>query len=66
MPGIIDTDSTAHWLHTPEGQKNAQEMSALQREGKPEEVAGAVSYLVNSKADFVTGHHLDVTGGAKL
>ncbi|MBP1904656.1 NAD(P)-dependent dehydrogenase (short-subunit alcohol dehydrogenase family) [Paenibacillus turicensis] len=66
MPGIIDTDSTADWLHTAEGQKNAAEMSALGREGQPEEIAQVVSFLASEKASFITGHNLDATGGSHL
>lgn len=66
MPGIIDTDSTADWLHTAEGQKNAREMSALGREGQPEEIAQTVSFLASEQASFITGHNLDATGGSHL
>ncbi|MTT31432.1 SDR family oxidoreductase [Terrilactibacillus sp. BCM23-1] len=66
MPGIIDTDSTACWLHTNEGQENAKQMSALGREGQPEEIANAVSFLASKKASFITGHNMDVTGGSHL
>ncbi|MFE3892875.1 SDR family NAD(P)-dependent oxidoreductase [Priestia sp. YIM B13446] len=66
MPGIIDTDSTANWLHTDEGQENAKNMSALKREGQPEEIANVVSFLASEKASFITGHNMDVTGGSHL
>ncbi|MDP1419784.1 SDR family oxidoreductase [Peribacillus simplex] len=66
MPGIIDTDSTANWLHTEEGQANAKNMSALKREGQPEEIANAVSFLASEKGSFITGHNMDVTGGSHL
>lgn len=66
MPGIIDTDSTANWLHTEEGQENAKNMSALKREGQPEEIANAVSFLASEKGSFITGHNMDVTGGSHL
>ncbi|GAA1383127.1 SDR family NAD(P)-dependent oxidoreductase [Peribacillus frigoritolerans] len=66
MPGIIDTDSTANWLHTEEGQENAKNMSALKREGQPEEIANAVSFLASEKGSFITGHNMDLTGGSHL
>ena len=35
----------------------------LKREGKPEDVAGAVSFLVSDSASWITGEILDVNGG---
>jgi NAD(P)-dependent dehydrogenase (short-subunit alcohol dehydrogenase family) len=37
---------------------------AIKRPGKPEEVAGAVIYLMT--ADYVTGTNIDVDGGQLL
>lgn len=36
------------------------------RWGKPEELAGALAYLVSREADYVTGQHLEVAGGWAL
>jgi len=66
MPGIIDTDATAGWLHTHEGREAAAKMSALGREGRPEEIAHAVSFLASERSSFITGHNMDVTGGSHL
>lgn len=41
-------------------------MSALKREGQPEEIANVVSFLASEKASFITGHNMDVTGGSHL
>jgi 3-oxoacyl-[acyl-carrier protein] reductase len=38
----------------------------LQRLGRAEEVASAVSFLVSGQADFITGHVLVVDGGHVL
>ncbi len=38
----------------------------LGRVGQPEDIAGAVAYLVSDDASFVTGHVLDVNGGLAL
>jgi 3-oxoacyl-(acyl-carrier-protein) reductase len=35
----------------------------LGRFGRPEEVAGAVVFLVSSEGDYITGHELSVNGG---
>ncbi|WP_312884915.1 SDR family oxidoreductase [Candidatus Sodalis endolongispinus] len=37
----------------------------LRRAGLPEEVAGAVKYLLSASAGYVTGHMLAVDGGAQ-
>ncbi|KFM98596.1 enoyl-(Acyl carrier) reductase family protein [Bacillus clarus] len=66
MSGIIDMDSTANWLHTEEGQEHAKNMSALKREGQPEEIANVVSFLASEKASFITGYNMDVTGRSHL
>ncbi|WP_414572672.1 SDR family oxidoreductase [Nostoc sp. CCY 9925] len=38
-------------------------MTALGRYGQDDEVAGMVSYLASSEADFVTGASLKIDGG---
>ncbi|HEA70038.1 MAG TPA: SDR family oxidoreductase [Desulfobacterales bacterium] len=38
----------------------------LGRLGKPEEIAAAAYFLCSSKAEFITGHILDVNGGALM
>jgi NAD(P)-dependent dehydrogenase (short-subunit alcohol dehydrogenase family) len=35
----------------------------MQRGGRPEEIAGAVLWLLSEEASFTTGAILDVTGG---
>jgi len=39
------------------------ERSLLKRLGRPEDIAGAVSFLVGPDADFITGAALSVSGG---
>ena len=36
------------------------------RWGRPEELAGAMAYLLSPQADYVTGQHLEVAGGWRL
>lgn len=64
-PGIIDTrmhswmgDAKDERLHAITAEQ------AIKRPGKPEEVAGAVVYLMT--ADYVTGTNIDVDGGQLL
>ncbi|MEU5992142.1 glucose 1-dehydrogenase [Spirillospora sp. NPDC047418] len=66
-PGIVDTDTNAGWLRgNPEAQAYAESLSALGRIGKPEDIAGVVSFLASDDAGWVTGRVVDVTGGAGL
>jgi 3-oxoacyl-[acyl-carrier protein] reductase len=58
-PGIIDTDMVKG---TP-GLDSLKERIPLKRFGKPEEVAGAVSFLCSHDASYITGHTLSVNGG---
>ena len=60
-PGYIDTDMTKS---LPEELK--QKMLAtvpLARMGTPEDIAGAVKFLVSDEASYITGHVLAVNGG---
>lgn len=66
MPGIVDTDVNASWLHTLEGWKNAEEMSALGRVGEPADIADVVAFAASPDGRWVTGQMLDATGGSHL
>lgn len=60
-PGFIDTDMTRG---LPDDQKQALlQQIPLNRLGKPEEIAAAVSFLVSPGAGYITGFTLDVNGG---
>jgi 3-oxoacyl-[acyl-carrier protein] reductase len=48
---------------TPEQIKQATAATPLGRCGRPEEIVGAVLYLVSDYASFVTGETIDVNGG---
>jgi len=58
-PGPVDTDIIAG--DTPEKRRQREAAIPLGRVGRPEEVAQAVVYLW--KAEYITGHILDVNGG---
>ncbi|OPA72846.1 short-chain dehydrogenase [Paenibacillus selenitireducens] len=66
LPGIVDTDVNAEWLHTPEGQQHAVEMSALGRIGEASDIADIVAFLSSSDGRWVTGQMVDATGGSHL
>ncbi len=64
-PGTIDTTMHSWMADNKDKQLNAMTADqAISRPGKPEEVAGAVTYLMT--ADYVTGITIDVDGGLLL
>jgi 3-oxoacyl-[acyl-carrier protein] reductase len=60
-PGFIETPMTA--AMPAEAQTRLLE-NPLGRAGQPDDIAGAVAYLCSEDAGFVTGHLIDVNGGA--
>jgi NAD(P)-dependent dehydrogenase (short-subunit alcohol dehydrogenase family) len=64
-PGLVDTPLTAG-LQTPEARHIREQMQgwhAMDRMGRPEEVAACALFLASDDASFVTGHALVVDGG---
>lgn len=66
LPGIIDTDVNAAWLHTPEGRAFAIASSALGRIGLPADIAEVVAFLASDESRWITGQLIDATGGSHL
>jgi 3-oxoacyl-[acyl-carrier protein] reductase len=64
-PGAIDTRMSA-WIHAPGGSDTVAAIQALPGIGQPEQVAGAVAFLVGPDGGWTTGQVLDVSGGTKL
>jgi NAD(P)-dependent dehydrogenase (short-subunit alcohol dehydrogenase family) len=60
-PGAIDT-----WGMTAEEQAYWKENTLLKREGRPEEVAGAIVFLASEDASYITGATIQVDGGTRL
>ncbi|GHA11508.1 oxidoreductase [Arenicella chitinivorans] len=61
-PGMIST--TFHDTFTNDNvRSNVANGTPLRREGRPEEVADTVSYLLSDEASFLTGVNLDINGG---
>lgn len=57
-PGWVDTDMASE---VPEGV--SQEMTPLGRNGKPEEIANVVEFLISDRASYVNGETITVDGG---
>jgi len=61
-PGMIST--TFHDTFTKDNvRENVANGTPLKREGRPNEVADSVSYLLSEEASFLTGVNLDINGG---
>jgi 3-oxoacyl-[acyl-carrier protein] reductase len=63
-PGLTDTDATAS---IPAAHKEAMaRLAPLRRNGRPEDVAGAVLMLASDQARFLTGLYVPVSGGSLM
>jgi 3-oxoacyl-[acyl-carrier protein] reductase len=66
-PGSTKTDmNSAASGKTDEEAKQEIEVTALRRQGEPEDIADAVAFLCTDDARWVTGAWLDVSGGIRL
>ena len=61
-PGVIDTDMHQGRL-VGEALAWLSSLSPLGRLGTPEDVADTVAFLASDDSRYMTGHHLDVSGG---
>lgn len=69
-PGYIDTQLWEDYLQTADDPARlAEETRALHplgRRGVPDDVAGAVAFLADTDASFITGTHLVIDGGLTI
>ncbi len=64
-PGPTDTPFL-HFASLPLQLQLAETSNPLGRIGRPEEIAAAIMFLASPRASFITGHCLNVDGGAAM
>jgi NAD(P)-dependent dehydrogenase (short-subunit alcohol dehydrogenase family) len=63
-PGLIRSDGTSKGIHDELGLFDmVVEHQAVKRTGLPEDLAGAISFLLSDDAEFITGQTLVIDGG---
>lgn len=65
-PGPVETPMNARRREDPEYRKNMIDRVPLGRQGRPEEVAEAVSFLAGTASSWITGAVLEVDGGISV
>lgn len=64
-PGAIDTDMAA-WVRSEDGLATVKSIQALQRLGKPDDIASVVAFLAGPDSAWVTGEIVRAGGGTRL
>lgn len=65
-PGGIETDFGGGMMRDPGMQEMVTSITALGRVGQPEDVGGVVASLLSPKMGWVSGQHIEVSGGQNL
>lgn len=63
-PGMTRTPFTAYMFQDPENVKRIRAAHPIGREADPEEIAGAIVFLLTDDASFITGAVIPVDGGS--
>lgn len=66
VPGIIGTARTVRYSDDPELRERIATSLPMGRVGRPEEIAAAVSFLLDDDASYVTGTTIRVDGGLSV
>ena len=62
-PGLVETPLTAKLTATPASRAISESMHALNRLGRPEDIARAIAFFLDPANDWITGQVLAVDGG---
>ncbi len=64
--GLVDTELNG-WLHSsPETEAMAAAFSPFNRVGEPADIADIVAFLASEDSRWITGQHIDASGGTNL
>ncbi|KAL0822520.1 hypothetical protein ABMA28_004571 [Loxostege sticticalis] len=63
-PGIVDTKFASALTTAESAREQTLSIVPMRRLGKPEEIAGAVAFLVSDDSSYMTGETIVVAGGA--
>ena len=62
-PGLVKTQLSAGVISSEMSRRASEAMHPLKRLGTPEDVAGAIQWLLSAEADWVTGQVIGIDGG---
>lgn len=62
-PSLTDTPLAEKLLNTEEKRNASKERHPIKNIGKPEDVAAMITFLLSSKAEFITGQVIKMDGG---